>query len=76
MGPDMPRKRRPLIFKHTDVVRALKAAHAAGIPNPRVEIDRNGTIAIIPCNPPKGETVSGNDLDNWLSKKGKDAHPA
>jgi hypothetical protein len=49
----MPRRYRDQTFRKTDVVRALRAAQTAGIPSPRIEIDRHGTIAIIPGAPPE-----------------------
>lgn len=40
--------RGALAFKQTDVVRAVKAARAAGLEIGRIEIERNGRIVIIP----------------------------
>jgi hypothetical protein len=43
----MARRPRDQTFRKTDLVRAIKAAKAAGVPNPRVEIDlRHGKISI------------------------------
>lgn len=56
----MTRRYRDQTFRKTDVVRALRAAQTADILNPRIEIDRHGTISILPGKP--GDTVSnGND---------------
>jgi hypothetical protein len=48
----MTRRARDLTFRKNDAIRAIKAAQAAGIPNPRIEIDRHGTISIIAGEPP------------------------
>jgi hypothetical protein len=40
-------RRAPCTFRQTDVTRALKAARAAGYERVRVEIDREGKIAIV-----------------------------
>jgi hypothetical protein len=40
------RRPRDQTFRKTDVVRALRAAQTAGVPNPRVEINRHGTISM------------------------------
>jgi hypothetical protein len=39
--------RAPSTFRQNDVTRAIKAAAAAGVHNPRIEIDRAGKITII-----------------------------
>ena len=39
--------RRLQTFRKSDLLRAIKAAEAAGVPNPRFEIDRQGTISIV-----------------------------
>jgi hypothetical protein len=41
--------RRPSIFKKTDVTRAIKAVIAAGLDVERAQIDKNGTITVIPA---------------------------
>jgi hypothetical protein len=48
----MTRHPRDLTFRKNDAVRAIRAAQTAGIPNPRIEIDRHGTISIIAGEPP------------------------
>ena len=69
--------RAPSTFRQQDVTRAIKAATAAGVGIARVEIDKAGKIIII-----TGETTdqpgqaSGNDLDNWIAKRAKNARQA
>jgi len=69
--------RAPSTFRQQDVTRAVKAVTAAGVGIARVEIDKVGKIVII-----TGETTeqpgqaSGNDLDNWIAKRAKDARQA
>jgi hypothetical protein len=69
--------RRPAAFRQSDLTRAVKAVTAAGGGIARVEIDKAGKIIII-----TGETTdqpgqaSGNDLDNWIAKRAKDARQA
>ena len=59
---------QPHAFKHRDVVRAVKAARAAGIDASQVTVDpapvRSPWVRRRVATPP-----SGNDLDNWLEKK-------
>ena len=43
----MTGRRAPCTFRQTDVTRALKAARRAGFERVRVEIDREGKIAIV-----------------------------
>jgi hypothetical protein len=58
----MSRSPRDLLFKHTDIVRAYKAAKAAGVPHPRIEINKHGTISIVAGDPPKDNgTAPPND---------------
>jgi hypothetical protein len=40
--------RRKQTYRKTDLVRALRAAEAAGVKNPRIEIDRHGPISTVP----------------------------
>jgi hypothetical protein len=56
------RRPRDQTFRKTDLVRALRAAQTAGVPNPRVEVDRHGTISIVAGEPP--ETAGRNP---WLA---------
>jgi hypothetical protein len=58
-----PRRPRDQLFKKTDLVRALRAAQTAGVPNARVEVDIHGTISIIP-----GEPLESADSNPWLDK--------
>ena len=53
----MTRRARDLTFRKNDAVRAIRAAQTAGIPNPRIEIDRHGTISILAGEPPKNGTT-------------------
>ena len=47
----MTRRYRDQTFRKADAVRALRAAQAAGVPRPRLQIDRYGTITIVPGEP-------------------------
>jgi hypothetical protein len=47
----MTRHPRDLTFRKNDAVRAIRAAQAAGIPNPCIRIDRHGTITILSGEP-------------------------
>jgi hypothetical protein len=67
------RRPRDQLFTKNDVTRAFKAAQAAGVPNPRVEIDRTGKITIISGETPPADI---DDLDAWLARREKDARPA
>jgi hypothetical protein len=44
--------RRPSRFKERDVTRATKAVQAAGLVIDRVEIAKDGTIIVVPRQPP------------------------
>jgi hypothetical protein len=48
----MPRRHRDQSFRKSDVVRAYKAAKAAGIPNPRIVIDTDTKQIIISSGAP------------------------
>ncbi|MDN3274739.1 hypothetical protein QWJ07_10820 [Frankia sp. RB7] len=50
-------------FRQRDVKAAIKAAKEAGLENFRVEIDRNGTISVVPMAP--GESVLGKGPNEW-----------
>jgi hypothetical protein len=64
----MPRRpRRPLPFKQTDLERAYRAAERVGMPNPRIEIRRDGTITVIPGDPPKDSGGRSNAWDEVLT---------
>jgi hypothetical protein len=43
--------RRPCLFKERDVKRAARAVLATGLHIGRVEIDKNGTIVVVPGEP-------------------------
>jgi hypothetical protein len=64
----MVRHRRDTTFRKADVMRAIRAAQAVGISNPRIEIDRHGTITIIPGEAPK-DNGAANPLDEWMSSR-------
>jgi hypothetical protein len=64
----MTRRARDLTFRKNDAIRAIKAAQAAGVPNPRIEIDREGTITIRAGDPPtKNDTSTDNPWDKVLT---------
>jgi hypothetical protein len=67
----MTGRRAPCTFRQTDVTRALKAARRAGFVHVRVEIDREGKIAIIASSEGVGETEA-NEWDAVHDGK----HPA
>jgi hypothetical protein len=57
-----PRAPRDQTFRKTDITRAYRAAMDVGIVNPRIEIDRHGTISIVAGKPTKsdvGDDVKG-----------------
>jgi len=62
----MTRHPRDLTFRKNDAVRAIRAAITAGVPNPRIEIDRHGTISIISGMPVKnvGKPDALNEWDD------------
>jgi hypothetical protein len=49
-------------FRQRDVKEAIKAARAAGLEKFRVDIDKQGTISVVPMGP--GEKVQKGD-DEW-----------
>ena len=62
----MARRPRDQTFTLRDLVRVIKAAKTAGVPNARVEVDRHGTISIIP-----GERPESADSNPWLADLNK-----
>ena len=64
----MTRHYRDQTFRKADVMRAWRAAQTAGIPNPRIEIDRHGTIAIIPGEAQR-DNAAANPLDQWIESR-------
>lgn len=54
--------RRPSVFRERDVRRAVKAVAKAGLPVARIEIDKDGKIAVIVGKP---EELAGNS--SWDS---------
>ena len=49
-------------FKQRDVKEAIKAAKNAGLENFRIDIDKHGTISVVPLAP--GEKAQKGD-DEW-----------
>lgn len=58
--------RGPHSFKQIDIVRALKAAEAAGKEVAGFRIDRSGQIVVIFGKPAAGESLSRNEWDDVL----------
>ena len=56
--------RRPCLFKERDVKRAGRAVLAMGLNIGRVEIDKNGTIVVVPGNP-KETTAESGERNEW-----------
>ena len=56
--------RRPLIFKKTDLTRALKGVLAAGLEIGRVEISKEGVIVMAPGKPEEPTDVSAEE-NEW-----------
>jgi molybdopterin biosynthesis enzyme len=63
--------RGPCTFKQSDMVRAIKAAVAAGVEIARVEVDKEGKIVIIAGKPESKS--AGNELDQWRANHARDA---
>lgn len=61
----MTRRHRDQTFRKADVIRAIRAAQAVGIPNPRIKIDRHGTITILPGEPSKDTDGAKPDDNPW-----------
>lgn len=59
-------------FKQADVTRAVKAARAAGFDVARIEIERDGRIALL--NRSDAARMPENEYDRW--KANRDAHSA
>jgi hypothetical protein len=55
--------RGPLIFRQTDVTRAVKAVIAAGLEVARVEVDSEGRIVVIAGKPAPDEGRGANEWD-------------
>ncbi|MFG1179952.1 hypothetical protein [Xanthobacter versatilis] len=58
--------KRPALVCQADVTRLLKAARAAGYPNPRVEIEPGGTLVLVAENPapPPAPVVPDDEAPN------------
>ena len=68
----MSRKSRDdCTFRQRDVKEAIKAARNAGLENFRVDIDKHGTISIVPMTPSVGTQRQGtpNKWDDVLHDK-------
>jgi hypothetical protein len=73
----MSRSRRDTTFRKADVMRAIRAAQAVGISDFRIEIDKNGVIAIVPGEPPKDNgTGIINPWDEVLTDDPNQERPA
>ena len=53
--------RGPCLFKERDVKRAARAVLAMGLHIRRVEINKHGTIVVVPVQPNDSETLAGED---------------
>jgi hypothetical protein len=60
---EMSGRRAPSAFKQSDITRAPRAARAAGFQQVRVEIDKEGKIAIDAGNNVEGVGASANEWD-------------
>jgi hypothetical protein len=56
--------RRPPTFKKTDVTRATNAVLAAGLHVARVEINKDGLIAVVPAKSEEPATANAED-NEW-----------
>jgi hypothetical protein len=61
--PTMPRKRRRLTFRQTDVCRLLRAYKAAGVAQPTVRITKEGDLIAIPSPSDLPDTPEPNGAD-------------
>jgi len=55
-------------------MRAVRATLDTGLPVAGVEVDPQGKIRVIVGH--AGTESSGNELDQWIAKREKDAHQA
>ena len=53
--------RGPCLFKERDVKRAARAVLAMGLQISRVEINKHGTIVVVPVLPNEPEPLAGKD---------------
>jgi hypothetical protein len=66
------RKRGPNRFNKRELVRAAKAAAAAGYPVSRIEVDpKTGKIVVVVGKPGTEPMTNGNQnpLDRWMAQK-------
>ena len=75
-GPFTPSVRRGRnFFKQRDGTRAVRSAQAAGLAVGGLEVvTKDGTTIRILSRDTAED--GGNDLDNWIAKRGNDARPA
>jgi hypothetical protein len=57
----------PLIFKQTDLLRAIKAFQKLGLPITGAEIHRDGKIVVVVGEGKAQDSVT--DLERWLASK-------
>ena len=53
-------------FRQRDVKEAIKAARAAGLDNFRIDIDKQGTISVVPMGPGEPAQKGDNEWDDDL----------
>ncbi|MFZ2079149.1 MAG: hypothetical protein WAV38_21365, partial [Xanthobacteraceae bacterium] len=58
--------RGPCTFRQTDLKRAIKGAHAAGMEIARVEISKDGKIVMVPGKPEEPADASA-EVNEWDS---------
>lgn len=61
--------RRAANFTASDVTRAVKATVAAGLDVDRVEVQSDGTIAVITKGQENGNKSELSDFDKWKANK-------
>jgi hypothetical protein len=62
--------KRPLTFKQTDLLRAIKAFQKLGLPIAGAEIHRDGKIIVVTGNGNAKAENAATELDHWLAKQG------
>jgi hypothetical protein len=71
----MPRRRRSLTFKQTDLLRLLRTYQAAGAPQPTVKITNEGDLIAIPSDAPKDNGAAANSWDEVLTDAADQKRP-
>ncbi len=61
--------RGPCAFKQRDVMRALRAARAAGFDVAQIEIAKDGKIIVVTGKP---EAQDAGPLDRWIADHARD----